>query len=59
MSFPLFLFDFLSPFLFSLLFHPCFVSVFHLMWVSSLVYLNLLETKRLFCCCCRDWLVSE
>jgi hypothetical protein len=56
---PFFVFQFfLSPFspffcLFSppLLFHPCFVSVFRLMWVSSLVHLNLLGTKRLGCCC--------
>jgi hypothetical protein len=48
----LFLFGFLSPFISPLLFHPCFVSVFWLMRVSSLAYPNLLETKRLGCCCC-------
>jgi hypothetical protein len=33
-----------------LLIHPCFVSVFRLMWVSSLTYPNLLGTKRFGCC---------
>jgi hypothetical protein len=47
----LFLF-FLLPYVFPILFHPCFVSVFRLMWVSSLAYPNLLRTKRFGCCCC-------
>jgi hypothetical protein len=42
---------FLLPFVSPLLFHPCFVSVFRLMWVSFLAYPNLLGTKRLGCCC--------
>jgi hypothetical protein len=62
LPFPPFLIGFLSPFVSPLLFHPCFVSVFLLMWVSSLAYPNLLGTKRLgWCCCCRyfhwSWIV--
>jgi hypothetical protein len=45
--FPFFYLVFFIP----LLFHPCFVTVFRLLWVSSLVYPNLLGTKRLGCCC--------
>jgi hypothetical protein len=45
------LFSFFCLFFFPLLFHPCFVSIFWLMWISSLVYPNLLGTKRLDCCC--------
>jgi hypothetical protein len=48
----LFLFVFLSPFVFPLLFHSYFVSVFRLLWVSSLAYPTLLRTKRFGCCCC-------
>jgi hypothetical protein len=33
-----------------LLIHPCFVSVFRLLWVSSLTYPNLLGTKKFGCC---------
>jgi hypothetical protein len=50
--FPFFLVWFISPFVSSLLFHPCFVFVFRLMWVSSLAYPNVLGTKRLGGCCC-------
>jgi hypothetical protein len=39
---------FLSPFVPPPPFHPCFVLVFWLMWVSS--YPNLLGTKSLGCC---------
>jgi hypothetical protein len=35
-----------------LMFTFVFVSVFWLLWVSSLAYPNLLGTKRLGCCCC-------
>jgi hypothetical protein len=45
---------FLLPFLFPLLFHLCgfvFVSIFQLIWVSSLAYPNLHGTKRYGCCC--------
>jgi hypothetical protein len=52
LPFPLFLVWFISPFVSSLLFHPCFVFVFRLMWVSSLAYPNVLGTKRLGGCCC-------
>jgi hypothetical protein len=46
-----FLFDFLSPFVFPLLFHPCFVFVL-LAYVVSLAFANLFGTKRLVYCCC-------
>jgi hypothetical protein len=52
LSFPLFSvwFVIVLPF-FPLLFHFCFVSIFRFLWVSSLAHPNLLETKRLGCCC--------
>jgi hypothetical protein len=43
---PLFWFVFLS----TSLFHLYFVSVFMLLWVSSVAYPNLLGTKMLGCC---------
>jgi hypothetical protein len=48
---------FYRPSFFPLPFHPCFVSVFRLIWVSSLAYPNLLGTKRLGCCCCDSFVV--
>jgi hypothetical protein len=48
-----FRFTFLSPFVFSLLFHPCFVPIFLAHVISSLAYRNLLGTERIGCCCCR------
>jgi hypothetical protein len=49
---PLFLFVFYCP-SFSLFFFTfVFISVFRLLWVSSLVYPNLLGAKRICCCCC-------
>jgi hypothetical protein len=54
-SLPRFLLPFL-PFCFSLpfppSFSPLFCLVFQLLWVSSLAYPDLLETKRLGYCCC-------
>jgi hypothetical protein len=49
-------FNFLSHFVFSLLFCSCFVPIFLAHMVSSLAYLNLLGNKML-CCCCkfRTW----
>jgi hypothetical protein len=43
---------FLSSFVFPLLFQHCFIPVSLAHVVSSLAYPNLLETKRLGCCCC-------
>jgi hypothetical protein len=45
-------FLFLSSFVFPLLFRYCFIPVSLAHVVSSLVYPNLLGTKRLGCCCC-------
>jgi hypothetical protein len=45
-------FLFLSSFVFPLLFWHCFIHVSLAHVVSSLVYPNLLGTKRLGCCCC-------
>jgi hypothetical protein len=46
-----------SPFLglifFTLLSHPCFISVFLARMVSSLAYPNIVRTKRLSYCCIR------
>jgi hypothetical protein len=55
--FPLFCLCFLLPFLSPLPFHLCgfiFVSVFQLLWVSSVAYPNLLGTKRHGCYCTKD-----
>jgi hypothetical protein len=49
--FSLFRFDFLSPFVSPLLFHSCFVLIFLAHAVSTLVYPNLLGTKRPGGCC--------
>jgi hypothetical protein len=51
LSFHPFSVSFFIALLFSLLLLLCFVSVFQLLWVSSLTYPNLLGTKRLGCCC--------
>jgi hypothetical protein len=52
LSFLLFLFGFLSLFVFPLLFHSCFIPIFSLAHVVSfLTYSNLLGNKRLGCCC--------
>jgi hypothetical protein len=67
--FAFFVFQFLLPFpifsvwffiavpCFPLPFHLCFVSVFQLLWVSSLAYPNMVETKMFDCCCCCDNIV--
>jgi hypothetical protein len=44
-------FLFLSSFIFPLIFRHCFISVYLTHVISSLAYLNLLETKRVGCCC--------
>jgi hypothetical protein len=51
LPFPLFLFGFLLPFLFSSsFFTSVFIFVFRFLCVSSLAYPNLFGTKRLGCC---------
>jgi hypothetical protein len=46
LSFSPFLFDFLSLFVLLLLFHPCFISIFQLIWFP-LAYPTYLELKGL------------
>jgi Flp pilus assembly protein TadB len=52
LSFPFFCLVFFIVLPFSPCFSPLFLSVFRLLWVSSLAYPNLFGTKRLGCCCC-------
>jgi hypothetical protein len=51
---PLFCVCFFIALRFASFFTFVFVSVFRLLWVSSLIYPNLLRNKRLGCCCCCD-----
>jgi hypothetical protein len=55
LSFFLFWFSFYIILRFSLIFRPCFVSVFFSHVILSLTYPNLLGTKMFDCCCCYWW----